>query len=62
MRNRLKDARRDAKMTQCELSRRSGISRSTISMLENGRKEGFSTRTLDAIADALAADIRTIFF
>lgn len=45
--------RRKKNMTQEELSILSGISRATISKLENGEKVEVKISTLDAIAKAL---------
>lgn len=49
-------------MTQEELSRKSGISRATISMLENNSIRNTSTKTLIKLADALGVTVDQIFF
>lgn len=49
-------------MTQEELARKSGISRGTISALENGEAKTSTTRTLEKIAKALDASVEQIFF
>ena len=54
---------REAKgMTQEELAQSSGVSRVTISGLENGTERATSTKTLLKIAKALAVSVDQIFF
>ena len=50
---RIKEVREEKRMTQEELSAKSGISRTTISGLENGTLRSTSTKTLLKIAAAL---------
>lgn len=52
--------RKEKNMTQEELASRSGISRATISKLENGEEVEVKLSTLDAIADALGCTIPDI--
>lgn len=55
----LRQLRKDAQLTQPELARRLGISRSAVSMYELGSREpGFET--LEAIADAFNVDMNTL--
>ena len=49
-------------MTQEELAKKSGISRTTISALENGEDKNTSSKTLLAIAAALGTTVEKIFF
>ena len=58
----IKEAREAAKMTQEELAEKSGISRVTISGLENGIERATSTKTLSAIAGALGVSVGELFF
>ena len=58
----IKEARESLRMTQEELSAKSGISRTTISALENGTQRATSTKTLLKIAKALGKSVDQIFF
>lgn len=58
----IREAREAAKMTQEELAERSGVSRSTISALENGAKRSVLSGTLLKIAQALGTTVESIFF
>lgn len=59
---RIKDVREAQKMTQEELAEKSGVSRGTISALENGSERATSTQTLLRIAKALNTSVECIFF
>ena len=59
---RLKEIREEKKMTQEELERRSGISRQTISAIENDRMGNVMVGTLRALANALDTTIDSLFF
>lgn len=55
-------SRREAlKMTQEELAAKSGISRQTISAIENGMRDNILTVTLAAIARALDTTVDSFF-
>lgn len=58
----IKEVRESQKMTQEELSEKSGVSRGTISALENGAVRTTTTKTLLKIARALNVGIDQIFF
>lgn len=58
----IKEARQTKKMTQDELAKKSGISRATISGLENGTIKTTTTSTLIKIADALGTTVWDIFY
>ena len=58
----IKDVREARGMTQEELSKASGVSRVTISGLENGTTRATTTKTLVAIAQALGVSVEQIFF
>ena len=62
MRFKIKEARVKAGMTQTALAEKSGVSRSIISQLENGKRDITSTKTLVKIASALGVNIGDIFF
>lgn len=59
---RIREVREKLKMTQDELSEKSGVSRATISALENGSERATSTQTLLRIAKALGTSVENIFF
>ena len=59
---RIKDLREQQNMTQEELSEKSGVSRTTISPLENGTERATTTKTLLRIANALGATVDQLFF
>ena len=58
----IKEMREALKMTQEELATKSGVSRQTISALENGKYENVLTGTLAAIATALGTTVDKIFY
>lgn len=58
----LKEVREAKKMTQEELEAKSGVSRQTISAIENNRCGDVKAGTLVAIARALGTTIDVIFF
>jgi len=58
---RIKEVREAKKMTQEELSKKSGVSRGTISALENGTVRTTTTKTLARIALALDTKVENIF-
>lgn len=62
MGNKLKEARDAAGMTQCELAEKSGVSRTTISNIENDVEKVASSKTLLALANALNTTVSQIFF
>jgi transcriptional regulator with XRE-family HTH domain len=53
--------REDKRITQLELAKRSGVSRSIICGLETGRTTVTSTRTLFKIAQTLEVGINDLF-
>lgn len=59
---RIKEFRESLGMTQEELARKSGVSRGTISAMENGASKETTTRTLVKIARALGKSVDNIFF
>lgn len=58
----IKEVRESRKMTQEELSEKSGVSRGTISALENGSVRTTTTKTLVKLARALDVSVDQIFF
>lgn len=58
----IKETREKINMTQEELSRKSGVSRGTISALENGSSRATTTKTLMNIARALGVAVEDLFF
>lgn len=59
---RLKEIREEKCMTQEELERKSGVSRQTISAIENNDKYQAKSGTLLALANALETTVDKIFF
>ncbi len=59
---RIKEAREAARMSQEELALKSGVSRATISGLENGSTAVTTTKTLIKLAEALGTTVDQIFF
>lgn len=58
----LKERREKLCMSQEELSAKSGVSRQTISALENNQDKNVSTRVLSSLAMALDTTIKELFF
>lgn len=58
---RIKAVREKIGMTQTQLSKKSGISRATIWMLENGEDKITTTKTLSKLAEALNVTIDELF-
>lgn len=58
----IKELREAMKMTQEELAEKSGVSRGTISALENGIDRTTSSKTLVKLAQALDTTVDRIFF
>lgn len=58
----IREERERIGMTQTELSERSGVSRGTISALENGTLRATTTKTLIRIAKAMGTTVDCIFF
>jgi len=56
---RLREVRRELGYTSRELSEKSGVSMSTISMIETGKQQPHPS-TLRKLADAMGVDIREI--
>jgi transcriptional regulator with XRE-family HTH domain len=53
---RLREVRKDRKLTQAELSERSGVPQSTISRIEAGETGSISLANLERLADALGVN------
>lgn len=62
MENILKKVREEQGFSQEELSKKSGVSRTTISGLENGTIEVITNITLEKLASALGKKVPDIFF
>lgn len=59
--NRLKEIRESKALTITELARRSGITRQTITRLENEEDDTANSKTLKALADALEVRVTDFF-
>lgn len=59
---RVKELREAKGMTQEELEKKSGVSRQSISAIENNKVEQVKSGTLLAIAEALETTIDNLFF
>lgn len=57
----LKQAREDAKLSQLELSRKSGVPQQTISSIESGARTNPGIETMYALAAALGKKIDDLF-
>ena len=62
MGTKIREYRESVGMTQEELSEKSGVSRGTISALENGTARATMTTTLIKLAEALGTTVDCIFF
>ena len=62
MGNRLKEVRKEKGITQEELERLSGVSRQTISAIENNPDYQAKSGTLIALAKAMETTVDRIFF
>lgn len=60
--NKLKEARTKKGWTQQELAEKSGVSRTTICLLENHKADCANTNTLVRLADALNMKVSSLFF
>ena len=58
----LREAREEKRLTQEELSNKSGVSRQTIVALEKGISEDVKISTLQKLAAALDMTVQDIFF
>ena len=58
----IKELREAMKMTQEELAEKSGVSRGTISALENGIDRTTTSKTLGKLAQARDTTVDRIFF
>lgn len=62
MNNSVKRRREELGFTQDELSKKSNVSRQTISLIENNNLENIESKTMFKLAVALECDIGDIFF
>lgn len=58
----IREVREERGMTQEQLAQTSGVSRMTISALENGTTRATTTKTLLKLAKALNVGVDSIFF
>ena len=58
----VKEFREEMKISQEELSKRAGVSRTIISGLEMGKKEVITNVTMERIAKALEEKVTVVFF
>lgn len=62
MQNRVKEYRKKEGLTQEELSKKSEVSRNTISAIETGTNTNVTYEVMEKIAKALNKKVATIFF
>ena len=62
MKNLLKDKREEKGMSQNYLAEKSGVSRQTISLIENNAIDNIESKTMLKLATALRCDVGDIFF
>lgn len=60
--NKLRECRINKNITQEELSRISGISRTTIVNIEAGKLKFIRSDTMDTLSEALNVPVPTLFF
>ena len=58
----IREMREQKMMTQVELAKKSGVSRTTIHNLENGVESVTTTKTLRKLAAALEVSIEELFY
>lgn len=61
MQNRIAEIRKSQNMSQEELAKKAGISRSAMVYVESGSRDSVSTKTLQKIADALGVPFFQLF-
>ena len=61
IKNRLKELRTSRGLSQEELSKKSGISRTTLSKIENNEEIAVNTKTIAKLADAFGVKPSDIF-
>lgn len=62
MKNKLKEIREKAGISQDKLAKLSGISRTTISKLENNKENITTNKILEKVANTLKLKVTDIFF
>jgi len=62
MQNRLRECRKEAKLTQAELAEKSGVCRTVISGIEAGVYDVTTTKTLRKLSAALNKSVGEGFF
>ncbi len=62
MKNKIREKRKSAKLSQDALAKVSGVSRVTISFLETNKGVVIKTSTMEKIADALQTTVSELFF
>ena len=62
MRNKVKEYREKAELTQEQLAEKAGVSRNTISSLETKANTNVTYEIMKKISDALNKKVATIFF
>lgn len=62
LKNRLKECRTERRMTQVELAEKAGISRATISKIENNEEVNLTTQTIAKLSEVLGVNPSDIFF
>ncbi|MBL4935086.1 helix-turn-helix transcriptional regulator [Clostridium sp. YIM B02515] len=60
--NKIKTIRLKKRLTLTELSRKSGLSRAYISLLENGIRNNPSHEAMEKIAEGLGKSVQVVFF
>ncbi len=58
----LKEARKEAGLTQRELAERSGVSQNLIARLETGELKNATLKTMCKLAEALDKPVNDVFF
>lgn len=61
LKNRLKERRTECGLSQVELAAKSGISRATISKIENNEEVNLTTQTIAKLSEVLGVNPSEIF-
>ena len=61
MKNKLREIRKSKKLSQEKLSELSGVSRTTISKIENGDATSLKSETIIALSESLDERVENIF-
>lgn len=61
MKNRIKVRRAELDMTQYELADKAGVARTIVNQIETGKRQNYTSETMEKIAIALECELSDIF-